>query len=857
MAEVPSALQIGGKASEEPSSNGAKPKKPPTIAITEEDDVFPRKRYSYPAQVSPPVGGPLYNPLALPSAASKAGAHTMLMTESTEYKPATERLERTHSVNATIPKPSRTHSFLSRFNSIRSTLSWQDRYNEVDEDENGPRKRQRGLHEVQGEDEDGINFDVSGFEGPIALRPMRSKKEHTKSISIDQDDVTVAGLMAEFHRLEAEPRSQGAIGEGMSTILDTPFGEPQRIPSTRHRRELSDVEARNAAEEAQKHAEKTGGIVAVTEIPAFDLSHFEGGAPESRDVLKDAADEGKGDLKSYYFPPDPDMPNWRPKSMHWPYICLLISIALFFAGIQEYLLQISVARAKHNDGLIKFVKATDISLPVYFAWKYMPTLILVSYGVMWQITDFEVKRLEPFHHLSRSSGATAAESLNMDYLTFLQYFVPIKAVKYRQWAVFFSSVGTLLATSLVPVLQSAAVNMEPDSNQRRANEPKFVRVDAGWSRALTISLILVALCGIALLFKLERRKSGLLSDPKGIAGIAAMATRSHILNEFRNLDTSSNQLIHKQIRERRYILHKSSLWQGEFIRHPASTEEIKPEHPHPIMLRLEAGIPYIISLLLFIMLIPIFMFVPRANVVTEKLPWLLTTIATVLKLIWSTMEMDTRMIEPFYLLSRRAAPARTLTLDYTGTMPGVICVKAWLNKHYLVALVGLCSLLTEVLTVCVSSFDVDGSKFLSGTTDTSSDPNGQDNSQETFRSFWISFALSTAILILLMAVAALVYLRRRHKFLPREPGTIASVLAFIHQSRMLVDFVGTEMMNSRQMTRYLEGIGKTYGLGWFSGRDGDDHCGVDEEPLLSDYKYGVDWRKSRLRANHIGTWEVY
>src|SRR5262249_698300 len=157
---------------------------------------------------------------------------------------------------------------------------------------------------------------------------------------------------------------------------------------------------------------------------------------------------------------------------------------------------------------------------------------------------------------------------------------------------------------------------------------------------------------------------------------------------------ASNPLIHKQIRERRYILHKSSLWQGEFIRHPAPTEELKRDHPHPIMLRLEGGIPYITSLLIFLILIPIFMFVPRANVVTEKLPWLLTTIATILKLIWSTMEMDVRLMQPFYILSRRNAPPRTLTLDYMGTMPGIVCIKAFFNKHYLVALVGVCSLLT-------------------------------------------------------------------------------------------------------------------------------------------------------------------
>jgi hypothetical protein len=93
--------------------------------------------------------------------------------------------------------------------------------------------------------------------------------------------------------------------------------------------------------------------------------------------------------------------------------------------------------------------------------------------------------------------------------------------------------------------------------------------------------------------------------------------------------------------------------------------------------------------------------------------------------------------------------------------------------------------------------------------------------------------------------------------MPRQIGTMASVLAFIHQSKMLVHFVDTDKMTSTQMTKYLEKSGKTYALGWFSGRDGDDHCGIDEEPILAPYKYGVDWTKTRMLGHQIGTWEHY
>ena len=140
--------------------------------------------------------------------------------------------------------------------------------------------------------------------------------------------------------------------------------------------------------------------------------------------------------------------------------------------------------------------------------------------------------------------------------------------------------------------------------------------------------------------------------------------------------------------------------------------------------------------------------------------------------------------------------------------------------------------------------------------DSNSDPHsGVNAGEETFHSFWLSFGLAMAVLTYLCFVASLVYLRRRHPFLPRQPNTIASILAFIHQSKMLYDFVGTEKMNNHEMVQRLGSIGKTYGLGWFTGRDGEIHCGVDEEELVSAYKHGDDARQASQpwRSN----WENY
>jgi hypothetical protein len=760
---------------------------------------------------------------------------------------------------------------LNRLTSLRSARARGADYNKLEDEESGP----AGLRGVEEIDEP-LGYDLSGYEG----LPM--KKFETKTIPSAADareqmeNLNEAGYAAEYERLEAQ------LGAGMNSVHEVPFthqvGQPMQRSGTKkvgiiHRRVVStDEGATDAAHvDALKEAEKTGEIVAVADI-TMDLSDFGGADFETRSLAPGRSNNDVP-VKSYYFPPDLDMPAWRPFSMGWPWLSGLVTIALSLAIIQEVLCQLSMRRIKPDDtgGLITFEKAAELTVLEYFTWKYAPILFFVIYGILWQITDFEVKRLEPYYQLSKQTGATAAESLNMDYLTFMSWLVPLRALRHKQYAVIYSSVATLLASSLVPVLQSASVIMYPPQSQRKDGHEKSIRIDPPWSRAVSAALVLVAICGTILIYAM-RRKSGLLSDPKGIAGVAAMATKSHILTDFRGLDTAPLDQIHKQLRHRRYILHKSALWQGEYIRN--STEKFH-EHstdPRPLMLRLRAGVPYICFIILFTISIPVFMFVEGADVVTEKLPFLLTALATVVKLLWGTMNCDVRMLEPYWILAQRRAPAKTLTLDYTGTNPLFLPFKAFLNKHYLVAFVGIGSVLTEVLTVCVSSFSVDGKKFIPGHggMNLSDDHDHDDhdhrrrddepdrsNTDETFRSFWISFALVIGILLVLVAIASLVYLRRSHKFMPRQVGTMASVLAFIHQSKMLVNFVDTEELDADQMTKHLSKGGKTYSLGWFSGRDGDDHCGIDEEPILAPYKYGEDWTKTRVLGNQIGTWEQY
>ncbi len=104
------------------------------------------------------------------------------------------------------------------------------------------------------------------------------------------------------------------------------------------------------------------------------------------------------------------------------------------------------------------------------------------------------------------------------------------------------------------------------------------------------------------------------------------------------------------------------------------------------------------------------------------------------------------MIEPFCILSLRQAPPRTLTLDYTGTIPGWLPIRTLLNKHYLVSLAGFGAILTELLIVCVSSFNVNGRSLAASTSALPfvATADAPYNTTETFQSFWASLSLSSA-----------------------------------------------------------------------------------------------------------------
>lgn len=704
-----------------------------------------------------------------------------------------------------------------------------------------------GSEEVY-EDDFMPNFDLSSGLGPMSAQD----EEFMRTLQQQEAKGTLTGGLGQGIRPETRVRHDELLS---SPVVERSLSRSftRRMPSRRLNR------AETIKNAGQDEANRRGEVIEVIldESAGADLSTMEGPTNIASDEARRstfAMAKSAGATQVFY-----PQPNWKPFSMRWPWLLMLILLSFGLAAMQEILFQ----KYDKNNPILRFSSPEDVEPGIYFMVKFGPTIIAVVYGVLWQFTDFEVRRLEAYYQMSKPGGALAAESINVDYVTSFSFFRPFRALKVGHYAVALSSGATTLAASFVPTFAAASLMLTPGRDERQDNPDgeKDIQFSSVWSRLLLSTLVLNAIMGCSLFYLLQTRRTGLIADVRGIAGLASMAVVSHILMDFKDLDTAKPKDIHHKLKYYRYLLRNSSLTPDD--ENPASNKDREKyegthlsENPHPAMLRSAGSIPFIVALVLFMGFIPVFLFTP-ADVVTDKAPWVITAMAVGLKLSWNSLETAVRMMEPYYILSKRHAPSKVLTLDYTALPFGYMPIRALFNGHGIMFLLGFGTVMAEFLTILVTGLaTVDGREFMLKdfiSDDDEPEDRPGTSGQETVLSFYVSFSLSIFILLYMCTVASIVFIRRRHPFLPRQPNTIASVLAFIHQSKMVYNFVGTTKMSSSEMAKRLDD-GTTYGLGWFAGRDGQVHCGVDQEELMNGYKHGVDASQGNQPWNM--TWDV-
>jgi hypothetical protein len=118
-------------------------------------------------------------------------------------------------------------------------------------------------------------------------------------------------------------------------------------------------------------------------------------------------------------------------------------------------LEVTLRLSNANSGL------ADVNgdSPTRYAWLYLPTLVLVLLGTLFNVLDFDIESLEPFHRLSR--GYTDARSTMLqDHLRRIPIATTFHALSNGKYALLAASISILLAPTLT-IISSGLFTVQP------------------------------------------------------------------------------------------------------------------------------------------------------------------------------------------------------------------------------------------------------------------------------------------------------------------------------------------------------------------------------------------------------------
>ncbi|KAF5593281.1 hypothetical protein FPCIR_5286 [Fusarium pseudocircinatum] len=156
---------------------------------------------------------------------------------------------------------------------------------------------------------------------------------------------------------------------------------------------------------------------------------------------------------------------WKPLSLSTPILLAVIALTILLAIAIETLAQ----RSATQGGLALSPTLNDIPAYAKFSYLYVPTIIAVLYSMIWSWIDLDVKRMQPWFELSKKGGATAENSLFLDYQYEFVALVPFKAAKQKHWPVFFGGTAMVMVFWLLTPLQSSLLGTKVTNQTKAAN----------------------------------------------------------------------------------------------------------------------------------------------------------------------------------------------------------------------------------------------------------------------------------------------------------------------------------------------------------------------------------------------------
>ncbi|KAB2573030.1 hypothetical protein DBV05_g8288 [Lasiodiplodia theobromae] len=472
----------------------------------------------------------------------------------------------------------------------------------------------------------------------------------------------------------------------------------------------------------------------------------------------------------------------------------------------------------------------------YFIWTYLPSIIFVSYGLFWQVIDGETKRLEKWRQMVRPDGCSADKSLCFDYHEFWSPLALLQALRYRQWAVVFSSVGYLLASIAIPNIQNYVFTWDIFSGNGLAWGGIYTRqvayADAYWSKVLLAALGLNLACVLGLYWSL-RKYPTYHEEPNGIAYIASLTidddnsadlqsvfSANGVKKEYRRdrfkLEASGGGTHTRLIRTGRIDVELAHSWTEGLLKAPAHAFMAVP-NPHSLAEHVERRFQWpwkkMFDLALLIcwnlglsLTLGATCYILREITSPEqkeaqnyRLPWspnLYLVVGVSIQSLYQFFERRVRAATVFFALSAREQPPRILYEDWTNTIPFVDIAQAFRHGHVFLVFTLIGTVVSIAYTIMLGSLQVSASFY--GATTYTADVDGV-IAIVAFNAYLLAISMA--------ALGTYVFKMWKMEWNVRGQTTLATQLAFTLWSNGLREDMKNvvEVKRKEEKLRILEG----------------------------------------------------
>ena len=119
--------------------------------------------------------------------------------------------------------------------------------------------------------------------------------------------------------------------------------------------------------------------------------------------------------------------SWKPWTLH----PASLGMAALFTAVLAILVGLMLESNNQRGALAIASGPSGFSNGQVFAFRYLPTVVMVLYSISWSWIDLDVRRMEPWFQLSQSTVVSAHNSLLLHYPVDFLPSVPFKAASRR------------------------------------------------------------------------------------------------------------------------------------------------------------------------------------------------------------------------------------------------------------------------------------------------------------------------------------------------------------------------------------------------------------------------------------------